>query len=259
MRFSIATILAFAATAFAQTADFDPIYAPKADETIPAGSTYTVTWKAPAKYSEGTVKIELIGGATQGTQVKLADIASGVKNSAESYSWTVDSSLGDKAVYGLVFRYESDPNIFQYSNPFHIKASGNQPSGSSSGSVTITTSHGTKTVTLSSLSTSTAPVTSTAAASSTSVTTTSAPATTSTHSKTIKYNTTLPANTTLVVKTSSSQSAPVLITSTAVFKPTTAAPSTTAPSTIATPTAAANIVRVGSLTILGVVAAVLAL
>ncbi|KAH0595607.1 hypothetical protein MHUMG1_06783 [Metarhizium humberi] len=255
MRFSVATILAFAATAFAQTADFDPIYTPKADETIPAGSTYTITWKAPAKYSEGTVKIGLIGGATQGTQVPLIDIASGVKNSAESYSWTVDASLGDQAVYGLVISYESDTTIFQYSNPFHIKASGNQPSGSSSGSVT-------KTVTLSSLSSlssSTAPVTSTAAASSTSVTTTSAPATTSTHSKTIKSNTTLPANTTLVVKTSSSQSAPVLITSTAVFKPTTAAPTTTAPSTLATPTAAANVVRVGSLTILGVVAAVLAL
>lgn len=75
MRFSVATILAFAATAFAQTADFDPIYAPKANEIIPAGSTYTITWKAPAKYSEGTVKIELIGGATQGTQVPLTDIA----------------------------------------------------------------------------------------------------------------------------------------------------------------------------------------
>ncbi|KAK8925193.1 hypothetical protein VCV18_005619 [Metarhizium anisopliae] len=190
MRFSVATILAFAATAFAQTADFDPIYAPTPNEKIAAGSTFTITWKAPAKYSEGTVKIELIGGATQNTQVPLADIASGVKNSAESYSWKVDASLGDKAIYGLVIRYESDPTIFQYSNPFHITASGNQPSGTSSGSVT-------KTVTLSSLSSSTAPVTSTAAASSTSVTTTSAPATTSTHSKTIKSNTTLPANTTL--------------------------------------------------------------
>ncbi|KID76938.1 uncharacterized protein G6M90_00g102420 [Metarhizium brunneum] len=253
MRFSVATVLAFAATAFGQAADFDPIYAPKPNEIITAGSTFTITWKAPAKYSEGTVKIELIGGATQNTQVPLLDIASGVKNSAESYSWKVDASLGDKAIYGLVIRYESDPTVtFQYSNPFHITASGNQPSGSSSGSVT-------KTVTLSSLSSSTAPVTSTAAASSTSVATTSAPATTSTHSKTIKSNTTLPANTTLVVKTSSSQSAPILITSTAVFKPTTAAPTTTAPSTLATPTAAANIVRVGSLTILGVVAAVLAL
>lgn len=75
MRFSVATILAFAATAFAQTADFDPIYTPKDGETIPAGSTYTITWKAPAKYSEGTVKIGLIGGATQGTQVPLIDIA----------------------------------------------------------------------------------------------------------------------------------------------------------------------------------------
>lgn len=75
MRFSVATILAFAATAFAQTADFDPIYAPTPNEKIAAGSTFTITWKAPAKYSEGTVKIELIGGATQNTQVPLADIA----------------------------------------------------------------------------------------------------------------------------------------------------------------------------------------
>lgn len=76
MRFSIATVLAFAASAFAQAADFDPIYTPKANEVVPAGAPFTVTWEAPAKYLDGTITIELIGGATQNTQTKLSTIAS---------------------------------------------------------------------------------------------------------------------------------------------------------------------------------------
>ncbi|OAQ72307.1 cell wall beta-glucan synthesis [Pochonia chlamydosporia 170] len=238
MRFSITAVLAFAATALAQTPDFDPIYTPKSGETIKAGAPFTVTWTAPPKYADGTIKIELIGGATQPTQVKLADIASGVKNSANTYTWNVDASLGDKAVYGLVFRLESNPSIFQYSNPFHIKGS---DGASGSGSVTKTTSHGVKTVTLSSTSTP--------------VTTTSAPVTTK-HS-TIQLNTTVPCNTTTLVKTTAGPTGPVVITSTAVVNPSN--PATTSPTGAPVPTGAASAVRVGSLTIMGVVAAVLAL
>lgn len=78
MRFnlSVTAVLAMAASAFAQTADFDPIYTPKSDEVVPAGSTYTVTWDAPAKYADDTVSIHLIGGASQNAQVPLLDIAS---------------------------------------------------------------------------------------------------------------------------------------------------------------------------------------
>jgi len=240
MRFSIATVLAFAASAFAQAADFDPIYTPKANEVVPAGAPFTVTWEAPAKYLDGTITIELIGGATQNTQTKLSTIATGVKNSAKTYSWNVDASLGDLKFYGLVFRYETNPTVtFQYSNPFSIKASENKPTGS--GTVTMTKSHGIKTVTLSTTSTP--------------VTTTSAPATTSHSTTSVQLNTTVPCNsTTLVIKPSTSNSGPVVVTSTAVVGPT-----TTAPTTAPVPTSAASAVRVGALTILGAIAAALAL
>lgn len=77
MRFftSAAALMAMVSAAFAQTADFDPVYKPENNEQIPAGSTYEITWQAPAKYSQGTISIHLIGGATQNTQVPLADIA----------------------------------------------------------------------------------------------------------------------------------------------------------------------------------------
>ncbi|KAG6021600.1 hypothetical protein E4U40_005175 [Claviceps sp. LM458 group G5] len=158
MHFSAAAVLAFAASALAQTPDFDPIYTPKKDEVVAAGSPLVITWDAPAKYASGTVSISLIGGATQNSQQPIAEIASGVQNSAKTYTWNVDASLGKDNVYGLVFKLESDKQIFQYSNPFHIKA-GDKASGSDG--VTLTKSVGTKTVLLSStpatVSTTTAP------------------------------------------------------------------------------------------------------
>lgn len=75
MRFSAAAVLAFAASALAQTPDFDPIYTPKKDEVVAAGSPLVITWDAPAKYASGTVSISLIGGATQNSQQPIADIA----------------------------------------------------------------------------------------------------------------------------------------------------------------------------------------
>ncbi|KAH6957647.1 Ser-Thr-rich glycosyl-phosphatidyl-inositol-anchored membrane family-domain-containing protein [Ilyonectria sp. MPI-CAGE-AT-0026] len=117
---SAAAVLAFVASAFAQTADFDPVNVPAAWEVIPAGSSFTIQWTAPAKYSGETISISLIGGATQGTQVPLQDIASGIDNDAGSYAWAVPASLGDAAVYGLVIKLDSDTSVFQYSNPFKI-------------------------------------------------------------------------------------------------------------------------------------------
>lgn len=77
MRFfaSASAALAFAASALAQTADFDPIFTPKEGAEVPAGSTFEITWEAPPKYKDGTIAISLIGGANQATLVPIADIA----------------------------------------------------------------------------------------------------------------------------------------------------------------------------------------
>ena len=66
MRFSVASILAFASAVLAQTADFDPITKPGKEETIPAGTTYEVTWQPSTKY-DGTVSITLLGGGSPST------------------------------------------------------------------------------------------------------------------------------------------------------------------------------------------------
>lgn len=159
MRFfsAASAVLAFAASALAQTADFNPVYAPSQDQVVPAGQPFKVTWSAPAKYSSGTVSISLIGGADQNSLVPIGTIATGVPNSALSYTWNVDAALGDKATYGLVFKWEADPSIFQYSQRFSIKG-GVVASSSASASVTAsasvpvitTTASGIKTVTLTS-------------------------------------------------------------------------------------------------------------
>lgn len=47
----------------------------------------------------------------------------GVSNDAEAFNWAVDAALGDKNVYGLVIKLESNPSVFQYSNPFKIAGS----------------------------------------------------------------------------------------------------------------------------------------
>ncbi|KAK2591133.1 hypothetical protein QQS21_011171 [Conoideocrella luteorostrata] len=258
MRFSVAAVLAFAATALAQepTHDFDPVSKPAMNEVITAGKTFTITWDAIAKYADGTISIELIGGATQPTQQHVDNIASGIKNKDNSYTWNVGANLGDKKVYGLVLRLESDPKIFQYSNPFQIKGSDSKPTGSDT--VTMTKSHGIKTVTLSSSST-------TSASTSTSCTTTAAASTSSNSNsssssssiKTKHHSTTAIANsTTTLVQSTISQS-------TSIDVPTTTAPNAPATTTSSvvspTKTAAASAIRAGSLAIFGAVAALLVL
>ncbi|KAF7559160.1 hypothetical protein G7046_g4996 [Stylonectria norvegica] len=152
--FSAAALLAFAASAFAQTADFDPIYTPTSGEVVQAGASFQITWKAPAKYQGETIAISLIGGATQNTQVPLLNIASGVDNGANTYTWSVPSTLGAENFYGLVFKLESNPDVFQYSNPFKID--GGVPKTSSSATTTLTASTGVKTISLSSSTVTTA-------------------------------------------------------------------------------------------------------
>lgn len=76
----------------------------------------------------------------------------GVSNDDEVYNWAVDASLGDANVYGLVFKLESNPEIFQYSNPFKIDGDVyEQPSEKPStghATTTLTAAHGVKTVSL---------------------------------------------------------------------------------------------------------------
>lgn len=78
MRFfaSASALLAFAASAVAQTADFNPIYAPKAGEVITAGSPFTITWRTTPKYANEKITISLSGGASQLQQVPITTIAS---------------------------------------------------------------------------------------------------------------------------------------------------------------------------------------
>jgi hypothetical protein len=121
MQFTItaATLLAWVSAALAQTSGFDPIILPAKDESVAAGSTYTVKWDYSADYA-GTVSIQLLQGATPSTLQLGPVVASGVQNSAGSFAWAVDSSLGADATYGLKITYDSKPEIFQYSFPFHI-------------------------------------------------------------------------------------------------------------------------------------------
>ncbi|KAG5949902.1 hypothetical protein E4U53_005662 [Claviceps sorghi] len=248
MRFSAAAVLAFVATTLAQTPDFDSVYSPKKDEIVTAGSALNLTWDAPAKYDSGIISIELIGGATQNTQKYIADVASGVKNSAKTYIWHIDASLGGQNVYGLVFRLESDPKIFQYSNPFHIKTPGGETSSSNA------TSQATKTIPL---STTTAPV-STASVSTTAVFTTPIlaleKAVNTLVTKSEKFTTTVPC-TTNGPRSTGNQSAPADSVAPTASNPIMTGTSTHSP----LPTGGAASIRVGSFSVLAVVAAYLLL
>lgn len=123
MQFTIsaAALMAFAAKALAQVVDFDPVHVPTNWQKVSAGTTLDIAWEAKPKYSGEKISISLIGGATQNTQVPIKTIATGVDNDAASYSWAVDSTLGDQNVYGLVLKLESNPKVFQYSFPFKIE------------------------------------------------------------------------------------------------------------------------------------------
>lgn len=129
MRFTIAAALAFATTAFAQTAGFDAMTTPAQNENVPAGETYTIVWQQ-GTYTTGTVTLSLLGGETAATLVDLGSFASGVDNAAGSYTWAVDSSLGSAATYGIKITLDSDSSVFQYSFPFHITAGSSSTSSS---------------------------------------------------------------------------------------------------------------------------------
>lgn len=71
-----AAALAFAVSAFAQTAGFDAISAPAKAEVVPAGSDYTIVWAPDTKYTGATITISLLGGKTPGTLNVVSILAS---------------------------------------------------------------------------------------------------------------------------------------------------------------------------------------
>jgi len=218
MQFTIsaAALVAMAASVLAQTGDFNPVYTPLENEIIPAGSTYEITWDAPAKYADGTITITLIGGASQPLQVPLQQLAAGIPNTDEKFSWDVDASLGAEAVYGLKISLDSDPEIYQYSMPFTIDGSGAPVSSSaSSGSpTTVTEPYGTLTVTLSEAPTTTS--ISTTSISTSEVISTSAVNTTSVVSTTSIVTSTR--NSTTTIRSSAPTTVPVF-TNTQIVEP----------------------------------------
>ncbi|KAJ0132161.1 Uncharacterized protein HZ326_24764, partial [Fusarium oxysporum f. sp. albedinis] len=95
MQFTIsaAALMAFAAKALAQVADFDPVLTPTNWEEVSAGKTLEITWQAKPKYSGEKISISLIGGATQNTQVPIKTIATGpLTLPSEPRTSTVSSS-----------------------------------------------------------------------------------------------------------------------------------------------------------------------
>jgi len=145
MRFAIsAAILALVSSVLAQTTDgFDVISAPSKDQEVPAGTTFDIVWAPSTKFT-GTVTIGLLGGSSPSTLQTLSTIKSGVASSAGKFTWAVDSTLGTDSTYGIQITLDSDKTVFQYSFPFHIKASSSS-TNSSSTSVTSTSKGAAKT------------------------------------------------------------------------------------------------------------------
>lgn len=205
MRFSVATVLAFAASAFAAvgtdpTPGFDSVHTPATNQELQAGKPFTVEWTAPAPYTDGEIFIQLLSGpSSDKLQVKVEKLAT-LNNNAGKYVWDVDAALGDSPLYGLRFVWGADNAIIQYSNQFKIKKA---EGASGSSTVTVTSSQGVKTITLSTTTSST--------------TSTSTTTTTTTHNTTTSaYNST---TITSVTKTSSQPSSTASATTTQTTVP----------------------------------------
>jgi hypothetical protein len=107
----------FAAVVAAQQ---NPTTAPATGEVVPGCKPYTLKWNP---VSAGTVSIEIISGATQGTQVPVGKIATGIPNTG-SFVWTPEASLGANAFTGYkIYNDGSATGEFTYSVPFKIDAS----------------------------------------------------------------------------------------------------------------------------------------
>lgn len=158
MQYSVVSVLSFATSALAQIAGFDAMTKPTQDETIAAGSTYTIKWE-PNDVT-GKIDISLLGGATSSTLDILSKIAEGINNQVASYEWSVASDLGDKATYGIQINLQTNETMKQYSFPFTISESDDSTNSSSTSSVSSTgTASSNSTTKTSTISTSSSTVT----------------------------------------------------------------------------------------------------
>jgi hypothetical protein len=107
-----------AAVAVAQTNSENPTSAPATGEKVPGCKPYTLKWNPTTK---GTVSIEIISGASQGTLVPVGKVATGIANSG-SFVWTPEAALGANAVTGYKI-YDDATGTFQYSVPFSVDGS----------------------------------------------------------------------------------------------------------------------------------------
>jgi hypothetical protein len=259
MRFAAtaaSAILAMAASVFAQTADFDSIFTPTENQVVPAGSTLDITWAAPAKYAEGTVSISLIGGPAQKQQQPIMAIVGGIPNTAQAYTWTVDASLGDQAVYGIQITLESDPSVFQYSMPFTIEGAEGEAPTDTHTTVIVTSAQGIKTIHLEETTTA---ETTTAEETTTVKTTTSTscpPTSTSTSTRAIKTTSSTMVNSTTEA-TSTTVAPTTIITSTSTFvaPPASTTPVETEPTPTPNPDSAAARLGAGHLALVGALVA----
>ncbi|KAH6634136.1 Ser-Thr-rich glycosyl-phosphatidyl-inositol-anchored membrane family-domain-containing protein [Chaetomium sp. MPI-SDFR-AT-0129] len=133
MRFSLATLFAFASAVMAQTPGFNPITKPTEGEKVPAGSTYKIVWQ-PSAANPGAITIGLLGGASPALLSVIDTIATGVDSAAGSFAWNVPATLGDLATYGIKISLDSDETVYQYGFPFKIVGdAGSSTSASASG------------------------------------------------------------------------------------------------------------------------------
>ncbi|TVY28040.1 hypothetical protein LHYA1_G002639 [Lachnellula hyalina] len=141
MRFTqtIFALAAFTSAVLATdpTPGFDAISSPSTkDQNLVAGSDFTITWTASSYTSDSdTVSIVILAGNDPAT-LQPGDTITSIKNSVGSYTWKVPSSTA--VTYGFKIQLNSDPTIFQYSQPFHI--TGGSASSSSSSSVSSVSS-----------------------------------------------------------------------------------------------------------------------
>ncbi|KAK6948472.1 hypothetical protein Daesc_010239 [Daldinia eschscholtzii] len=260
-----ASALAFAASAFAQTAGYAVLTSPAEGQQVPSGKTFTIKWEA-GKYS-GPATITLLGGETPTTLTPGPVIAT-VDVSEGTFTWNVDCSLGKEKTYGLKVVSVADPATFQYSFPFAIagpscgNGAGEYPKSSSS----VASSSSAGTYPTEGYPTQGYPTESSSAVETSSAPTSSAPSyptlsvSSSSSSAVVSNTTSAPAPTypTVVPSGNLSTTAHVpttVITSSsyAVVTPTpSGSPSTSAPVTI--PTAGASHVAAGSLALVGGVA-----
>ncbi|TVY35974.1 hypothetical protein LSUB1_G005600 [Lachnellula subtilissima] len=141
MRFTqtIFALAAFTSSVLATdpTPGFDAISSPSTkDQNLVSGSDFTITWAASSYTSDSdTVSIVILAGNDPAT-LQPGETITSIKNSVGSYTWKVPSSTA--VTYGFKIQLNSDPTIFQYSQPFHI--TGGSASSSSSSSVSSSAS-----------------------------------------------------------------------------------------------------------------------